>query len=159
TAHRDLGAAAFIDVHVERQHNAIGADLTHKLTHAIGLLHRQAADDNSRDAAVHERADVVERANASTDLHLERGRSNESRDPVELREAAEPRTVESDDVKKRRARLFITTSDRDRIIAVDLLAIERALGEAHTFAATQINCWDHLHSATNLRKIAAPATL
>src|SRR5262245_16465778 len=104
----------------------------------VGILDRDGAEDGARGACGEHGVDRGRVAEPAAHLHRDVDGGADRTDEVGLRGPSGARAVEVDDVEPARARGGEPARHRDRIVAVDRLAVEGALPEADAAAAAQV---------------------
>jgi hypothetical protein len=129
---RDAVARVDADGHATGEHTA-----EHRP--ARGLPHSDRPQHDARRARLDHRLDGRRVAHPAAHLHRDADRRTDRRDQRRLDRTAGTRTVEIDDVEPARAQRLPAARDAHRIVAVDGLAREVALGEAHAATAAQVD--------------------
>src|SRR5690606_3456953 len=149
------GGAAFVEAHVEGQHDPLRPELVDPGRDFVGLRDRNAADDDACHAQREQFLGHLARADPAAGLDgIAAGtvRDLAYRPAVTLRTVA--CTVEVDNVDPPGPERQILPEHRERILRIDGLGIEAPLQQAHALAAPQVDGRNEQHQPSS-RKLAS----
>ena len=150
-----LGPAADGDLaapHVEpERHRLAGRDRGQE----VRVLHRGGAHHDAGDAGVGEGSGGFGAAHSPAGLHRHVDRGRDGGDQLAVHRLAGAGGVEVDRVDPARAGGDEGLGHRDRVVAVDALAIEVALDELHDLPAAEVDGRVEVHQASDGRTRAA----
>ncbi len=130
---------AVVDPDIERQRETIGAEAIEHRAERGGIGQRKTADDDSRDASVEHRCDLVGGAEAPRDLKLERGRSGQRGEQIMLARGTGAGAVEIDQMRFLRAARGEVGERGSGVVRIRRLARKIALREPHAAAADEVD--------------------
>ncbi len=152
---REPRRAAFVEAHVEREHDPFRAELTEPGCDLVGLRDGDAADHRARRAEFEQALRDLPRADSAPDLDGVRpGAARDPADRIAVALGAVARTVEVDHVDPPRPEPEVLLEHVERVRRVDGLGVETTLQQAHAGPAPQVDGRNQQHQPSS-RKLAS----
>ena len=154
----DARDAVVADTHVQREHDALGAERAQPACDGVRLAHGEAADDDARRAGVEQRCDVLALADAAANLNLGGRRRDHAPDQAAALRFAGLCAVQVDDVQRTEPEFGVACRKGDRIGVIAGLLIVIAVQQTHAAALAKVDRRDdtHRYSARKLASSRAP---
>ena len=143
----ELGYSGIIHSDVECQYDFFRAIGCQPLAYPGRLHDGETADDYASNSRVEPGFELRFRAYPATDLNGQIAAIDDGADDLLVFLPSRPCAIEIDDMQVAESHVLVATRERNRVIAVDSLAIKIALKQAYALSLAKVDGRNNVHDA------------